>query len=202
MTGFDVIVVGASIQPEVSGSRGLASVRVIGGLIRAQRVIEIINFHIAVQLVNGSDFFLLDSADGRFPSLRRLGFRSTRSFRKRFFLSDRVLLGGAAASLILREQLAGYYGSDGKLVTNKQGRDKQSSAVRHFKNFFEANILREKSFASESTGTYNEVEMPHGSRHAELSTPYATRQSIDQGLRIRADQFPVARLALSTAGFT
>src|SRR5579872_6983779 len=64
MTSFDVVVVGAAVESEMSGSRGLAAVGVVRDFIGPQDVGAIVNFGVAVQFVNLADFFLLQGADG------------------------------------------------------------------------------------------------------------------------------------------
>ena len=63
MAGPDVVVIRAAIESEMSSRRRLPRCRVVGHFIRAQDVGSVVNFGIAVELVNIAIFFLLIGAD-------------------------------------------------------------------------------------------------------------------------------------------
>jgi hypothetical protein len=64
MTGLNVVVVRATVEPEMPGSRGLAGVRVVGDFVGPQDVGAVMDLGVAVQFVDIAVFFLLESADG------------------------------------------------------------------------------------------------------------------------------------------
>ena len=81
MTGLNVIVIRAAIDPEVSGCRCFSGIGVVRHIIRPQDVRPIVNFHVAAQFIQIAIFFLLLRADrGRIAVLLR-SLNRTRRFR-------------------------------------------------------------------------------------------------------------------------
>src|SRR5579859_6825680 len=96
VAGFDVIIVRAAVEREMSRGRCLTAVLVVGDLVGPQNVVAVVNLGISVQLVDVPVFFLVHRADrchvlvlrGRLTrtgSVGRCGFR----FLLTFFLTLR-----------------------------------------------------------------------------------------------------------------
>ncbi len=115
MAGPDVVVVGTAIEPEVPVRGGVAGVGVISDLVRAQDVAAIVNFAVAVQLVDGADHFLLDGAnrgDIFFLVLGLLRARRVQVGRGAFFLRG-ILRASLLRVTILRVGLRVWRGLGG-----------------------------------------------------------------------------------------
>lgn len=65
VTGFDVVVVRATVETEMSGGSSLSGVGVVGGFVGAQIIIAVVDLGIAVQAVEIAFFLLLLGADER-----------------------------------------------------------------------------------------------------------------------------------------
>lgn len=65
VAGANVVVVRAAIDSEVTRSGRFTAVLVVARFIGFQDVCAVVNFSVAMQFVNVSDLFLLDSADKR-----------------------------------------------------------------------------------------------------------------------------------------
>ena len=75
---LDVIVVGTAVESEMSGRGGLTAVGVVCDFIGAEDVGAVMNFGIAVQLVDVADLLLLDGAHGGGIVVLALGLLRTR----------------------------------------------------------------------------------------------------------------------------
>ena len=60
----NVVVIGTAVEREMSGRGHFLGVGVVGCFVGPQHVIVVVDFNRAVQLVNGTFFFLLNGADG------------------------------------------------------------------------------------------------------------------------------------------
>src|SRR5258707_2455098 len=64
MAGLDVVVVRAAVEGKLAGGSGLAAVGVVSDFVSPQDVCPIVDFGVAVQLVDVAVFFLLQGANG------------------------------------------------------------------------------------------------------------------------------------------
>ena len=106
MAGLDVVIVGSTVDFEVSRRCGSASMVVIGDFIGAQNVCVVVDFDVALQFLDVPDLFLLNGADGGdvlFLNLRGLLCASALRFCSG--LGALILRG---EYLCAQKQLAGY----------------------------------------------------------------------------------------------
>jgi hypothetical protein len=102
VAGPDVVVIGPTVEHEVSGCRGLAGVTVVSDLVGAQDVGAVVNLGVAVQFVDGVNHLLLDGANRR--QILGLRFRLFRAGRIRI---GRVCFLGSVSIGFGGAQLAG-----------------------------------------------------------------------------------------------
>ena len=94
---FEVLVMGTSVEYRVAIHGGVSGVRVIGHFVAAQDVSSVVNFRLAMQFVDGTNFFLAEGDDGRL-FLVRPGRSFPRSRGLRWSTQGKQLAGNYAGS--------------------------------------------------------------------------------------------------------